>query len=888
MAVDVFLKLSTNHIFLEALLSKDPMLFATICSHLLEGLQSTPAGGDLSVWARQSFLNVVLPKQCSAPSAYVKVLDILMGPSRDALHPASPQLLEFLASAPFQLLSSLSDATIDNCHQHWKASLRSQENADVLRSLHLASCFQANARNFSSPEASANSSVTLSPSLSIWLDKCRMRFSQAEVHHVVQRTVLSVLKWCSEVTEVDADAVSSVRRAGSLLRNIDAAHIRTWVSTNEPIMRKLSQKLIPPSLPATLRAEALVVLSMLDEECTCPEWTALMARVCRTLITTPFFETHNEVGALRLIISRFVYVLDQRRPWSSADAPRQHAWILQSLVRYVLAGCQPGKQTTVARLGQIELGTLLVKAFDTDGHLESGLRLGAYLHAICEIGVPEWWPLDLSSPDEPQNCASSAVCVHVFEAKRQELCLLVTKLTIRAASLSANTVNGAMFDLLQQRLGVSGPEPHCRYPDPFRVLPLPKPSRVESVSSAHRSGQLRRQLTAQSHDSASLVEHYIVQICQDLQGRCDEVETPLREARADTQRLETALVRVRDDFAQSEKEKQLLSNTLKDTGRERVINNEKVANLGSEVGDLQAELKHRRLDIRDLEERAEKRSIEYQNHMTELESSHKSELAKVQQQLLDQSTRHEEELVFQRNELKKSKEEAIWLKEHMDQTTTQLQSDLADSLRKLHDEHSVAEGAAQSEIERLNALTAMRDADIDRLKDEIRARDRDLNTSNEQGERDRSTIGELQFNLEASKADCQEQRSQLHAEKQSHATISKQEARQSADLKECLSRIVQFEKSESALRKQCKDKDKALKKAQRAEASVFAILQNARQPIESPLTSTRAASPSQQTASPTPRLLEGSFVSEEDADYSGFLRLGECASRRRRTSADIR
>ena len=831
---------------------------------------------------------MALPKQHSAPTTYVKVLDILIGPSSDALNPIDHQLLDFVASAPIQLISNLSDATVDNCYQRWKAGLRSQENGDVIRSLHLASCLHASAGDPLSPEASIKSSAIVSPKLSTWLDKCRTRFSQAEVGHVIQRTILSVLKWCSEATEEESSAVSSVRLAGSLLCNIDAAHIRSWVSTNGPIMRKLSQKLVLPSLSARLQAEALVVLSMLDEECKCPEWAALMANVCRTIVTTPYTKFHGEVGALRLIISRFVHVLDQSRAWSSADAQRQHAHILEDLVGYVVAGCQPRGQDTVAKLGQIGLGTLLVEAFGTGDHQDSGLRLNVYLRAMCEHEVPEWWPLDLSSAEEPQNCISLAVCTHGIEAKRQNLCLLVTKLTIRSASLSSNTVNRVMFDLLERRLDVTTRDTHCQYPVPYKMHSLQQPFRVEHGSSSDWKVQMQMQLTAHSQDAASLVEHYVVKMCQDLQRRCDDVEIPLREARAEIETLQIALHSLENDLFQSEKEKQLLCKALKDAGHEHFVSKETISRLGSEIADLQARLIDRKLEIRDLEDGAEKRSIDYQNHLTEVESSLKLELGKLQQQLVDLSTKYEEKLVFQRDEIKQAREEAVWLKEQMDHTTTKLHYEYNDWLQKLKDEHSIANGAAQSEIERLNGLSAVRAADVDRLNNDLHARDLDLDTSKEQRKQDKRTLDSLQLDVEASKADCQAMKSQLDEEKQNHAILSEKEAKQSVDLGECLSRIAQLEQSASALGQQCKTQAKALEKAQRAEQSVLAILQNARQPLESPLKSTQIASPSQQTPSPTTRLLEGSFISEEDVDYSDFIRLGENASRRRRTLTSIR
>ena len=888
-AVDVFLKLSKSQPFLEALLSKDSALFETLCSHLLEALQRKPEVHDaLSTWARHSFLSIVLPKQFSAPTAYLKVLDIILGPSHDTPYPSSHQILTFLASVSVELISSLDDATLDNCHQHWKAALRSQDNGDVVQSLHLASCFHANAKNDSSPEASAKSLQPLPPSLVTWVDKCRMRFSQPEVDHVIQRTVLSVLKWCSEVDEEDASTLKSVKLASSLLHNVHAAHVRSWVSTNGPIMRKLSQKLSLPELPATLRAEALVVLSVLDEECKCPEWPALVARVSQVLRLATFIEAYDGVVALHLIISSVVHVFDQRRSWSSADAQRRHARILKDLVAHVLAGCRPGQQATVATFGQIEMGILLVKAVRTDGHGEPGLLLGAFLHALCEVEVPEWWPLDLSSPDDPQNCASLDVCVHEFEAKRQELCLLVTSTAIRTASLSANTMTGAMFDLLQRRLGTPERKIHCRYPDTFRALPLQQCARSDNVSSLHWREQLQGQLLTRSHNSAQLVEHYVVLICRDLQSRCDNVESPLREAVANTQRLENALIGVRKDLAQSEKEKELLGRSLNNKERKHVVNAERINSLESKVVALQAKVDDQGREVRDLEERADKRANEYRHQLNEVESSHESELALAQQQLTSERSTFEEQLCSQRGALTESIDEARWLKEHMDHTIAKLRSEYAESLRKLSDEKSTAEAAAQSEIQRLNSRASSREVNLGRLQNEVCARDQELASANEQHERDQSTVRSLQLDLEAVRADVQELRSQLNMEVRSHASLREKEARRSVQLNESLSRIAQLERSESALQQQCRNQDKALKKAQRAEASVLAILQNARQPVESPITSTKTASPSQQTASPTPRLLQSSFVSEEDADYSDFVRLGDDASRRRRTSASIR
>ena len=887
-AVDVFLKLSTSQPFLAALLSKDSALFETMCSHLLEALQRKHEVGALSTWARHSFLSIVLPKQFSAPTAYLKVLDIILTPSHDTLYPSSHQILTFLASVSIELISSLGDATLDGCHQHWKATLRSQDNGEVVQSLYLASCFQANAKNDSSPEASAQSLQPLPPSLATWVDKCRMRFSQSEVDHVIQRTVLSVLKWCSEITLEDARAVSSVELAGSLLQKVDAAHIRNWVSTNGPIMRKLSQKLTMPEITPKLRAQALVVLSVLDADCKCPEWTTLAARVAHDLTAGSVLVTYNDLSALHPIVSRVMYVLDQRRPWSFADGQRQHARLLQDLVTYVLAGCQPGQQATVAIFGQIEMGILLVKAVKAHGHDEPGLLLGAFLQALCEVEVPEWWPLDLSSPNDPENCASLIVCVHEFEAKRQELCLLVTNTAIRTASLSANTVTRATFDLLQRRLGTFERKIHCRYPDPFRAHPMQQVARIDDVSSLHWREQLQRQLITRSYDSANLVEHYVVLICQDLQSRCDNVESPLREALADTHELKNALSQVRADLAQSERERELLGRSLDEEERKHAINAEKATSLASEVVSLQAEVSDQKREIRDLEDRAENRATEHRHYLNEIGSSHESELASMHQQLDSQRSTFEEQLYQQRNALTESVEEARWLREHLDQTTVKLRSEHAEAVQKLSDEMSTAEAAAQGEIQRLNVRAASREVDVDRLQQDLYARDQELTCASEQHERDKSTLGSLQLDLEAVRVDVQDVRSQLDVEVRSHATLREKEARRSVDLNESLSRIAQLERSESALRQQCGNQDKALKKAQRAEASVLAILQNARQPVESPATSTKTASPSQQTATPTPRLLQGSFVSEENADYSDFMRLGDDASRRRRTSVNIR
>ena len=887
-AVDVFLKLSTSQCFLKALLSKDSALFETICSHLLEALQRKHEDCALSMWARHSFLSIVLPKRFSAPTAYLKVLGIILGPTRDTLHPSSHQILTFLASVSVELISSLDDVTLDNCHQHWKAALRSQDNGDVVQSLHLASCFQSNAKTDSSPEASAKSSQPLSPNLVTWVDKCRMRFSQAEVDHVIQRTVLSVLKWCSEAAQQDASAVSSVKLAASLLHNVDVAHLRNWVSSNGPIMRKLSQKLTMPELSADLRAQGVVVLSVLDDDCKCPKWIILASRVAHDLTTGSVLDTCDDVDALQPIISRLIYVLDQGRPWSSTDGQRHQAQILKDLVTYVLAACQPRDKATVATFDQIEMGILLVKAVKAGGHDLPGSSLGAFLHALCEVEVPEWWPLDLSSPDHPGNCASLNVCVHEFEAKRQELCLLVTSTAIRTASLSANTVTPATFDLLQRRLGTPERKIHCRYPDPFRALPMQQVARIDDVSSLHWREQLQRQLVTRSHESANLVEHYVVLICQDLQSRCDNVESPLREALADAQELKNGLVQIRADLAQSERERELLGRSLDEEGRKHVINAEKATSLASEVVSLQAEVSDQKREIRDLEDRAENRATEHRRYLNGIGSSHESELASMQQQLDSQRSTFEEQLYQQRNALTESVEEARWLREHLDQTTVKLRSEHTEAVQKLSDEMSTAEAAAQGEIQRLNVRAASREVDVDRLQQDLYARDQELTSANEQHERDKSTLGSLQLDLEAVKASVQDVRSHLDVEVRSHATLREKEAKRSVDLNESLSRIAQLERSESALREQCGNQDKALKKAQRAEASVLAILQNARQPVESPVMSTKTASPSQQTATPTPRLLQGSFVSEEDADYSDFMRLGDDASRRRRTSVNIR
>jgi chromosome segregation ATPase len=369
------------------------------------------------------------------------------------------------------------------------------------------------------------------------------------------------------------------------------------------------------------------------------------------------------------------------------------------------------------------------------------------------------------------------------------------------------------------------------------------------------------------------VEGLIFEVCKDLQYRCENAEQPLRTAQAENGNLTERLRNVEEHVRATPKESDRLSHELFEKsheadqhvaqserlGRELADMRQLCTNMSSEISALKEELK---CAYREHANCLENQHLQAQEHAAETYRCHAAKVSELEAQLRAK-TSAESSL----------ESELAWLKEEMSRTQEEMVAAHRTAITHLEQQHRLECTSWQKQIDTLEQRLSSQGAELLQAKSDVSSEQTKAQDKSKELDEAREDLHTWQQDLENQKARVSQMEAAAETAKADVEELFRQQEGYEADRLGLAARAKELEKSEAALRKQCLVYQTALEKAKEAEQRVLAIFQGNRHPRASSVASAATATPSRLLLTPTQRLPEYSFASEDDEDYPEVLKL---------------
>ena len=869
----ILVRLAAARSILATLTQSYPEAFDTLCR---DAVSSIKHNSDRVVHA-----SIVQEASLTAlPSfeSYVELVAAIVSRSNETPEQWLPRVHRILASASPRLLSCLPERTVQSALESWREQLRSSNPLNALVALDVACNLRKCVPN--ALESSFGSPMHLSVTLRQWIEKCSALFEGDKGHSIVETTILTTLRLCSDEGPHFGALVELLQIAEGVLQQVQEPVLYEWVKTHQSVIKKLAQKLSRRAVPSQISVTCIGVIAILDKRFELEEWPILIANGVRYI--TACDDTNALLGGTTIKTSVKVLLesLDNlaRRIAGKGISDSSTSETTRALARFLLEDCRPGRSLSVNDGLNVQVAETLVDHLVSLNRRQDSPLAEAMVQVLDEAALPEWWCLDLGTSGMLENCGALSVCSRDHENRRQRLCTDVSLLMVAISSTSSATMSRQNFGIIRQRLSY---EPStvrhtpCQYPQP--MSPYSGGDTVPSApgSSCNWQEELKSRLAESSKHTASHVERFVCELTKDLQARCDHVEEPLRHARAKAEDLQTSLDRTKQALQEArnscDQSKQALDSTTNVLAQTNFRQQETLDSLFS----LRQLYEESQSELSNVQEAMARQQPEFRQEAEELQARGLAERTELQRVHELRAADFEEQLAELHASVSSLKDEIRWLRDEMKRTQEEADSHYQQQVIQLQEEAQTMQEEARKHADELETRISTIQDESQQLHTELRQREAEAQGLERSNGDIEAQLGNVNRDLRSSRDEAAELRASLIQEQNKARDLRQDKESLTAQQRQQEHRVAELEASEKSWQEQCKAQEKALKKARKTEQSVLAIFQKPPTSTSSPIAS--RASTVTATATPTPRLPEGSFVSEDDKDYSELIKLGKGA-----------
>ncbi len=852
-----------------------PRAFDSLCKDTVCDINNSPSRISKHLPIIQDASLAALPLF----ESYVELVTTMVSPRNETPEQWFRRVHRFLASATPRLLSCIPEQVVHSSLESWREQLRSSNPLNALSALDVACNFLERADDSSG--SCFSSPLNETSALRQWFEKCSSLFHGEKGRSIVETTILTTLKLCSEEDphRGPGDLIKLVEIAQRILLAVQEPVLYEWVKTHQLAIKKLAQKLNRPGMSSQMRLTSFGVLIILDKGFELDEWPTLTASAVWSFENSDCSTTVLDEAVLRTALKTLIDALDS---WLGGTSEKDNRPLVfettRCLARFLLKMCRPGRRLFANHCLCMQASEMVVNHL-VSMNCRQGSRLSqAIVQVFDEAVLPDWWCLDLGISGMPENCGTPSLCIRGSENRRLQLCTEISLLMVKVSSTSRTVISPQNFSIIRQLLSRESSMERsvpCQYPPAMSAHSCADGLPQASMSSCNWQKELEHRLACSSRQTAAIVEGFVCELTKDLQSRCDSIEVPLRHARATATDLQSALERTEHDLQEA---RSMWKHAAEALGSERGVLNQTKADLAERqdtLFSLQQQYEESQCRHSDVERIMGTLQLEHQekvNCMREQSLAEKTDLQKMHDLRVSE---FEDQLAELHSSLTSIRDENGWLRGEMERNIDEAGTRYRQGLALLRQEMQAAEATSKKHVDDLESKVSAMEADNQQIQIELRqqkAEAEGLILSKEDFE---AKFNEVSRDLQSSKDETAKLRASLIQEHDRTAGLQREIESSTAWLRQREERVAELEASERSWQEHCKSQEKALKKARKAEQRVLAIFQKQSTSMSSPVTS--RASTVTATVTPTPRLLEESFVSEDDEDCSELGRVGKDA-----------
>lgn len=505
---------------------------------------------------QREVLTATLPYQKYAPAELVTLITGILGNKdgcRSSVWNRAVKLV--LESQPLGILSNVDEKVLQKAYANWKVQMQSRDNYEAMTSIHIASSLarffnqSVQDRPFQGHQHHPN--PTLPPVLENWIALAHEFFTLPKGPSTAKATFLRTLK-----AVIDSSSYSSVEHAEmvamgrQVMASLDQPSMCEWNKDSGIAAVKLSQKILEASISPVMRTDAFCVLASAFASTSQTEQWKIFATVEPVLLSL----LQQEEIICPTQVSEPRVFMDEMTAMMQVDEEDCHGMarlssLLGRLTPVIFDLANPSA-TTLQKTAGTEWALLFMSALASRmSEQPSGFLGRSFCSVVRDIGFPEWWAVNNSSPGSPKNCAGLGICPHIVESRRQRLCIRVSR-TFNEF-VGHIDVNGGGDSDAQFQLDQATPERSwnvCQFGTSWQPVNAESSQTGIIAPLANIPKSLSQELRAACAEIQAAAMLHVEERCHILRERCENIEKPLNEERVKVVELERALDDVRTEF----------------------------------------------------------------------------------------------------------------------------------------------------------------------------------------------------------------------------------------------------------------------------------------------------------------------------------------------------
>ncbi|KAI5201366.1 hypothetical protein E4T39_05197 [Aureobasidium subglaciale] len=514
-----------------SLVQREPSLLPRLLTHALEsrvesrkyvdaavGLLSHPLPSDVALPATaQTFLLQMFERAANQPNATTvrHIHRLVYGACKPILGVLSPGVLAHLEEYIFSILKSSSGVEDQSLGMYCLAIMRM-----ILEKFQTEVGSDDIWPTFDHPADSSNSQWTP--------DAIKQFFHGNKTHKTMQLLVLRVIWACRpESADPTEQGLTSVTLVNQILAGVSQSAVIEWSHKNVVIVRKLQEKCLVPDMSPALRFQVLTFLSSLSDKVVLPPQATLFYERSLLDLGAAFLRHDHLDMSLRLSLYRL----------SSKFKPEWWEELLDKVMD-ILTEAPPA---TVFNSADSYILCLCHLADMIEDHESCRRGMLAALHSGHNRQRLDYFFANLeTSPEIDTGHSINRFCVVSYTSLRNKLksslCSLLLRAALAAPQEETSSIRHMLPKILRSHAIVESSKSVCpicvqtrlkapQRPTPFVEIEATPESQDASLHWKERLGAVMQ--THAKYQETSLVASFI-NICHDLEARCEGVEEPLR------------------------------------------------------------------------------------------------------------------------------------------------------------------------------------------------------------------------------------------------------------------------------------------------------------------------------------------------------------------------
>ncbi|KAH0029520.1 hypothetical protein KCU78_g3325, partial [Aureobasidium melanogenum] len=529
--LEIITRLSCTVDVRNALVQREPSLLPRLLTHALESrvesrkyvdaavaLLSHPLPSDVALPATaQNFLLQLFDRAATQPNAATvqQIHRLVYGACEPILGILSPGVLAHLEEYIFSILKSSSGVEDQSLGMYCLAIMRM-----ILEKFQTEVGNDAMWPTFDHSVDSSNSQWTP--------DAIKQFFHGNKTHKTMQLLVLRVIWACRpESADPTGQGLTSVTLVNQILAGVSQAAVIDWSHKNAVIVRKLQEKCLVPDMLPALRFQVLTFLSSLSDKVMLPSQATLFYERSLLDLSAAFLKREYLEMSLRLSLCRL----------SSKFKPEWWEELLDKVMN-LLTESPPTRLFNSADSYILFLDRIADMVEDNESCRRGIL---ATLHSGHNRPKLERFFANVEAlPETDTAHGTNRFCVAAYTSSKNKLKSSLCSLLLRAALAAPQEETASIRRMLPEILrhhGVAETSkavcPICvqtRLRVPQRPTPFVEIEATPESQDASLHWKERLSAVMQTHakyQETSLVASFI-NICHDLEARCESVEEPLR------------------------------------------------------------------------------------------------------------------------------------------------------------------------------------------------------------------------------------------------------------------------------------------------------------------------------------------------------------------------